>query len=229
MWRTTLSPYDWAACQNNQLSHCMMLSKLLPQAKSGDLVLFNDALKDPQNIIYGNNKFSHSGIIVVINNIPYILEIVDRNDYLLPKNVKTLTEGDVLLSPMVERIQYYPGSVSYCALKKKLNNHQNLLLSNLALTWRPKFIISRLKLLAITFTNKSWGNERFCHEFICDILQKIGITNTPIKNKIRFNLSKEMVKMINKNDIYINNYIKIVPDKLLVDHIQTPSVNLCYF
>ena len=221
-WNLSLSPANWTNCDINIIPYRIFLSKAIKQVKSGDMVLFNDNIKDVHNIMYGNNKFSHSGMIIVINNEPYVYEIVAK-DYVFHRNVNRVIDNDVKLSLLSERASNMSGNVFICPLMNALTDMQCKKFTHIINSYNPAFLHNKLKLLSIALTNKSWKKERFCHEFTCELMHKLGITSIPM-NVSRINLSKSMLTICD-GQIYNENIIQIIPDNAMIDNINVKIIN----
>ena len=207
----------------------ILSSNIIPLLKTGDLIFFSDNIKIPINIIAGNNYFSHSGIIVIIDNIPYVYEIVDVNiGYATHQDFKPFKKA-IQLTPFVDRVKYFSGHCYIASLIKPLKQEQIDKLNKFIENdyhykfvdfnkWAP-FIVTRMKL----------KSERFCHEFTADILDQIDISSEPIKQK-KYNITDSVVNLCD-GSIY-SQPIQIIPDELLLkNNIYTihnlPKLTFC--
>ena len=121
--------------------------------------------------------------------------------------------------PLDERIQNYSGTIYYSSLLKELsldetnkldyiiNNSQNYKYSN----------ISNLLLKFLLCSNKVDNKNRFCSEFVAELLHELNISSIPYKS-IKFRLSDNIVNLTN-NIIYTNPILVLV-DKLMIKDIQ---------
>ena len=216
---------NWNDCNINEYYYKILLSNVINKVKTGDLILFSDNIKVPSNSILGNNKFSHMGFIIIIDNVPYVYEMIQSGNYRVHHKMKPFTK-DIQLTKMEDRIKYYAGNMYIVSLKKPLNDIQleklNIFMQN---DYNYKFISMNNYILSI-FTKKTIHNERFCHEFVADLLYSIDITKTPFKQN-KLNLTNNIVNTFN-NTLY-SYPIHVIPDELLINNdIQnTPCLNYC--
>lgn len=141
--------------------------------KSGDIVLFRSKSKDYLTELI--EHFTHIGIVIFINNKPYILETHSKND---PLNIGISTEG-VNIYNYYDRINTYEGNIYLLKLKKPLNNIQEKkLLTNIDKYKKIKFIKNYkqyYKKYCLINLYKNTNNGMICSEFIYYILNDIGL------------------------------------------------------
>jgi len=198
----------------NKLFYKILLNDCLTTVKSGDLILFSDHIKVPINIIIGNNKFSHTGIVIVLNNKPYIYEIVDTTfGYNTHMDMKKFNKY-IQLTPLYERVKYYAGNCYLTSLNKLLSNRQLNLLTNFINTSKDYKFINFKKWFPFMLTSMIIPKQRFCHEFIADILDKIEISSEPIKQSKVF-ITNKLIELCDGN-IY-SNPVHIIPNDLIIN------------
>jgi hypothetical protein len=141
--------------------------------KTGDIVLFRSKNKDylTELII----SFTHIGMIIFIDNKPYILETHSKND---PLNIGVSTEG-VNIYNFYNRINKFEGHIYLLKLKKPLNNIQeNKLITNIDKYKKIKFIKNYknyYKKYCLINLYKNTNKGMICSEFIYYILNNIGL------------------------------------------------------
>ena len=191
----------------------MLLNDCIDKVKTGDLVLFSDNIKVPIVIMIGDRTFSHTGIVIVIDNIPYIYEIVDTiNGYKSHKNLGKFKSA-IQLTPLSDRIKYYAGNCYIASINNKLSPRQIELFKYIVKNGFDCQFVNYIKWWPFLFSNKLLNKKRFCHEFVAEILHKLNITSIPIKQS-KIVLSKKLVSICN-GDIY-SLPIQIIPDDLLI-------------
>ena len=230
LFRATLPTYQLNSprCVNNKIYYKILLDDIINNVKTGDLILFSDNVKVPINVIVGNNKFSHSGIIVVINNIPHVYEIIDsRHGYTTHKKLKPFIKP-VQLTPLHTRIKYFSGNCFISSLNQELSQNQINKLTNFINNNHYYTFINYNKWFPFIFSSFITPESRFCHEFIADILDKLQITSNLMSNS-KINLSTELINICNGN-IY-SNPIHIIPNDLLIPKNininKLPELNYC--
>lgn len=141
--------------------------------KSGDIVLFRSKNKDYLTELIIN--FTHIGMIIFIDNKPYILETHSKND---PLNIGISTEG-VNIYNFYDRINTYKGHIYLLKLKKPLNNIQEKkLLTNIDKYKKIKFIKNYknyYKKYCLIKLYKNTNKGMICSEFIYYVLNDIGL------------------------------------------------------
>lgn len=208
-------------CSHFSLYKKILLNNIITDIKPGDLLLFSS---NNYNIItrtFGNSKFSHIAIVIKINNKLYTLEMV-QNDYVYPGNKQ---QSGIITIPLEDRIQYYNGNVFIASLINPLTEDQINKL-NLYKDKNYKFLNKWNAILLFNAKNKVLGNERFCSEFISEILYNINISSIPYNS----NKLKVQTAIINLcNNIIYKNPVQIIHEKLLIDNLQNnyKALNYC--
>ncbi len=138
--------------------------------KTGDIVLFRT--KNISKLII---PFTHIGMIIFIDNKPYILETHSKND---PLNTGVSTEG-VNIYNFYDRINTYEGHIYLLKLKKPLNNIQkNKLITSIDKYKKIKFIKNYknyYKKYCLINLFKNTNKGMICSEFIYYVLNDIGL------------------------------------------------------
>lgn len=208
------------SCEKLIIYKKILLSKVLDKVKPGDLLLLSSNRYNIVTRTFGNDTFSHIAMIIEKNNKLYIYELV--TNYVWHPGQPYYT--GILITPIEERITYYNGTVYLASLINPLTNNQLLDLQNLIQNeykflpyWKFPFLLN---------TNILLGNERYCSELIAEFLDKLNISSIPV-NQNKKKLQTAIVNLCD-NVIY-NDPIQIIPDKLLIDDINTNSkkINLC--
>jgi hypothetical protein len=148
------------------------LSDVYNDIKSGDIMLFSALAHNIITSAAISSTHSHVGIVVELNGNKYILEIFG-NDYISP-NFDILR--GVHLTPLYERIMYYPGNVYIMPLKNKLTCEQESKLqefSKVQFDYEYNFINSLLRV----FIHHNFFTNKICLEHVAMALKYSGITN----------------------------------------------------
>jgi hypothetical protein len=205
--------------KNNRIYKKILFSNLKKYIKSGDLLFFSSINSDVKTRSWINNRFPHVGMIIMINNKPFIIEIIDK--YLMKPRQSEFISG-VILTPVFDRIVNYYGSVYYSSLKTPLYKEQDNILQdyvkNMSIYKYNK--ISSIIYSLFTHSKKLDNYNRFCTEFIAEILDKLNISSKPL-NSSKLNLPNEIFKLTD-GKIYTNP-IHILCDGLMVNKITEGS------
>lgn len=181
----------------------ILLSNLLNNVKSGDLLLFNHGRCNIITRTMGNPYYSHIGMIVNKDNKFYTLELI-RDDNVYPKQERY---KDMILIPLEDRITNYSGSVYHCSLINKLSKEEEDKLINY---YNPDI-------------KYSMGNS--CCVFIAKLIEHLNIA-TNINSIFVWDILNNIINLCD-NTIY-RNPINIVSDKLLIDNIdQNEKIDYC--
>lgn len=150
---------------NNYVAESSYDVEFYPQTrfKTGDLIFFR-AL-DSRHLLWTDTFFSHVGVIVVYNSVPYIFEMT-------PPNVK--------FSPIRERLaQYFSGSAFVKPLNKPLPSHVIAKIPSLIAKYQAlEYPSNGLKSVTNYVSNCSdyWQNDKFeCAKIIAFFLRDIGL------------------------------------------------------
>lgn len=214
-------PDDNKKCSDFSLYKKILLNNIIKDIKPGDLLLFSSNNYHIITRTFGNSKFSHIAIVTKIDNKLYTLEMV-QDDYVYPGNKQ---HSGLITIPLEDRIQYYNGNVFIASLINPLTEDQINKL-NLYKDKNYKFLNKWNAILLFNAKNKVLGNERFCSEFISEILYNINISSIPYNS----NKLKVQTAIINLcNNIIYKNPIQIIHEKLLIDNIQNnyKALNYC--
>ena len=203
-------------CNNYQLYKKILYNNAKHSIKNGDLVLFNSNTHNLITRTFGNSTFSHIGIIIKINNVLNVLELV-KDDFVYPGNNRY---SGIIVTPLYDRITYYNGNVSIASLKQKLTNKQITQLHNFI---NKKYVFTKYQLSSLIMSN---NNERFCSEFIAEILNELNISSIPIK-QYKIYLQTAIVNLCN-NTIY-KYPVHIISEHTLLNNIDDEynTINYC--
>jgi hypothetical protein len=201
-------------CKDLKIFKKILLSNVVNKVKEGDLILFSSNRYNILTRTFGNDTFSHIGIVVKINDKFYIYEMVEK-DYMSPK---TDYVNGISFSLIEDRIKNYNGNVYISSLINNLSEYQIEKLNNF--TKRSFNFTKRWKMPFILYTSIMLKNERFCSELIAELLNILNISNIPFKSK----KSKLQTNIINLcNDIIYYKPIHIIPDNLLINQIRNKN------
>jgi hypothetical protein len=214
-------PNNNTKCNNYKLYKKILLNNAINNIKPGDLLLFSSNKYSIITRTFGNSIFSHIGIVTIINNKLYSLEMVE-NDYVYPGNIK---HTGIIIIPIEDRIKYYNGDVYLASLIKPLNKNQINKL-NLYKDKNYKFLNRLNAIFLFNAKNKLLGNERFCSEFISEILHNINISSIPY-NSDKLKLQTAIVNLC--NDTIYKLPVQIIHEDLLINNINSnyKTINYC--
>jgi hypothetical protein len=207
-------------CKDFKLFKKIMVNNILKDIKPGDLLLFSSNNYSIITRTFGNSTFSHIAIVISIDNKLYTLEMV-QDDFVYPGNKKNT---GIITIPLEDRIRYYNGHVFLASLIKPLNNNQIDILNS----YKDKnYIFLNKKNIIWLFNakNKLLGNERFCSEYIAEILNNIYISDIPYKS-YKFHLQTAIINLCN-NTIY-KYPILLIHEKTLINSIDDDFKPLNY-
>ena len=210
---------DSSDYKNHRIYKKILFSNLKPYVKSGDLLFFSYINSDVRTRSWINNRFPHVGMIIVVNGEPFIIEIIDK--YVMKPKQSEYVSG-LILTPIFDRIVNYSGSVYYSSLKTPLSKEQNNILKdyikNIDIYKYNK--ISSIVYSLLTHSKKLDNYNRFCTEFIAEVLDKLDISSKPV-NSSKLNLPNELFKLT--DGIIYTNPIHILCDGLIVNKISEGS------
>jgi len=144
-----------------------------------------------------------------------------ENDYVYPGNIK---HTGIITIPLEDRIKYYNGNVYLASLIKPLTENQINQL-NLYKDKNYKFLNKLNAIFLFNAKNKLLGNERFCSEFISEILYNINISSIPY-NSDKLKLQTAIINLCN-NTIY-KMPVQIIHEDLLINNINLNYKTLNY-
>lgn len=208
------------SCASLKIFKKILLSDAVPQIKEGDLVLFSSNRYSILTRTFGNDTFSHIGIVTKKNDKFYIYEMVEK-DYMYPK---TNPVKNIIFSPLASRIRNYNGNIYIAPLITPLSATQINKLHEF--TERDFEFVSRWSMPFKLYTTNKSSNKRFCSELIAELLDEIDISDVPI-NSYKKDLHTSIVNLCNNKIFY--KPIHIIPDSLLVKNIQNKDnyINYC--
>lgn len=145
--------------------------------KTGDLVLFKSL--QSHHKIFSNSYFSHIGIIIMMDNVPTVLELQKTYEmqgatytggvklYSLEERVKFYTEGAICIKPInkpldSKRLTLLPEIINWAKNVQYTNNDGNL--------WLTEYCIGNIWDSATEFPFD-------CAKFIASILNKLHLFN----------------------------------------------------
>lgn len=207
---------DHYNCKYNKIYKKILFSDLYPYFKTGDLLLFSFNNVDIKSRGFVNNRFSHMAMIYENNGNLYTLEM-NSIDLISSDNNQLYKNFNIM--PLDERIQNYSGNIYYSSLLKELTEDEKNKLNNIinnAKNYKYSSI-SNLCLNFLLFSNKLDNKNRFCSEFIAEILHKLDISSIPY-NSIKFRLSDNIVDLT--DNIIYTNPILILVDKLMIKDLK---------
>ena len=160
-------------------------------------------------------------MVIQINNKLYTLEMVE-DDYIYPGNVQ---HTGVITIPLEDRIQYYNGQIYLASLIHPLNTQQINKLNSYK-DKNYKFLTKKNIIFLFNAKNKLLGNERFCSEFISEILHNINISSIPYQSD-KTKLQTEIINLTH-NTIY-KRPVQLIHEKLLINNINLnyDTINYC--
>jgi len=205
--------------KNHRIYKKILFSNLKGYIKSGDLLFFSSITTDVRTRSWINNRFPHVGMIIIVNNEPFIIEIVDN--YVMKPRQTDFVSG-LILTPIFDRIVNYSGSVYYSSLRNSLSKEKEIILQdyikNTSIYKYNK--ISSIIYSLLTHSKKLDNYNRFCTEFIAEVLDKLDISSKPL-NSSKLNLPNELFKLT--DGIIYTNPIHILCDGLIVNKISEGS------
>ena len=209
-----------SSCKDLKIFKKILLSDIINKIKEGDLILFSSNRHNIITRTFGNDIFSHIGIVVKKNNKFYIYEMVEK-DYIYPKEDLVT---NILFSPFEKRIKNYNGNVYISSLLNNLSENQIDELHNFTKNYFN--FTKRWKMPLIMHTKKVSINERFCSELIADLLNILNISNIPIQSK-KIKLHTNIIDLCNDRIYY--KPVHIIPDNLLIKDIRNKNnyINFC--
>lgn len=164
IYKYSIDEPNYDLCHNTKKYDIALLDNNIENIKSGDLILYSAYSYDPYVRIFSDKVFSHFGIVVKINNIYYILELLDQ----YPLNNKLYKNKS--LFPLYDRISKYSGNCFISRIKNPLNNHQlNLLIQ---LVNEDITFLSPVQLYVSVINNLTFSNRSTCSWYIYNILKK---------------------------------------------------------
>lgn len=193
----------------------ILFSNLDKYLKSGDLLLFSSSNVDIKTRSWINSRFAHMGMVVKYNHKKYVIEMLN-SDLMYP--TQTIPKSNMTITPLFDRVANYAGSVYYSSLNTPLTKQQeDILISDyLSISNKYKYKYNKQSNIIyslLTHSNKLDGNNRFCTEFIADIVNVLGIASEPV-NATKFNIPNEMFKLT--DGIIYTNPIHILCDNLMI-------------
>lgn len=204
-------------CERNVIYKKILYSDIKNNLKSGDLLFFISRNLNWSHVItrgYGHNEFTHIGIIIKINNKLYSCEMVE-SEKLKPGSVDVYGFN---VFPLKTRVKNYIGDVYVASLINPLSEDKYNIFRNYIHTNNYKFPTAFNIYKKYLFNNtKLNDNDRYCGEFVSEILYLMGISDIP-KNAKNEHKILELSNLCN-NKIY-KNQIHLINDDLLIKDIN---------
>ena len=210
---------DHNNCKYNKIYKKILFSDLYPYFKTGDLLFFSFNDVDILTRGFINYRFPHMAMIYENNGKLYTLEIIDK-DSISPYDKTNYTNFNMF--PLDQRIKYYSGTVYYSSLIKELSINKKNKLDNFINRANNYTYASSCRLLLIFLLHYSKvdiGN-RFCSEFVAELLHILDISSKPY-NSTKFNLTETMLDLTN-NTIYTNP-VFIISDEFMIKDIKNSN------
>ena len=202
----------------------ILYSDVYKYFKTGDLLFFSFNDVDIKIRTFIHNRFSHVGMIYKENDDLYIIELSD-GDLIKPYDTNTI--NNVQLVPLEDKIKFYSGNVYYSELLKPLSNTQihtlNKFLNKSSKYKYTSFLFMLYQFLLVS--NTIYGHNRFCTEYIAEILYKLNISYKPYRAN-KFNINNAIYDLAN-NDIYTNPIHIIVNDLLIKSINKSNYIKYC--
>jgi len=220
-----LLPVIYKKLYENKQKHIKVYDYKTIEYNTGDVIFFkwrdvnffNNSQYTLQNygediirVLYDGNTFSHVGVIIVINDIPYIYELVENfiykkelRCYYSKKKLKNKfnVTPHAVLHPLKD-IETYNGDVFIMKCNQEINSKQifNMLKKfTKAKRFVPMILICRIK-------NIRPYSKYTCSGFVVDILNFFNILKIKNPNSLS---PVDMYSLCLKNKCYSNNVIKI--------------------
>lgn len=178
-----------------KLYYKILYSNLKNKFDSGDLLLFSNYKYDFFSRSLGNPTISHIAIVVLINSIPYTLELVLKEKIYPDKPYVK----NVILINLEDRLKNYDGNIYYSKLLKPLNNTQ----------------IN--KLLEMINLKVQYNLKNQCGSFIAKIIDELKISNNTY-TKLFWRIHNNIIQLTNTN-IY-SEPIQIIQNESIIDSID---------
>lgn len=205
-------------CNNYLVHKKILLSDLITNIKSGDLLLYSYSDVDSTNFgnrLFGHSRFPHIAIVIKINNKLFTCEMV-ANDKIEPGNPNFYTGMNIF--PLETRICHYTGNVYIASLIKPLTNKQYNIFYNIIQNKKYKFSNKfNVALQFLSNTTEMSSNKRFCGELIVEIINSMKLLNKPIHAK-KHMLTTAIIDLC--DNITYTYPIHIICDKLIIKDIN---------
>ena len=199
MYKTGKGEY----CSDFPLYKKILISKVLNDCESGDLILFSNIRCDIITRTMGNPYFSHIGIILKELDGVYIIEVVN-DDYVYKKESK---KSDMIYNPLVDRVKNYSGYVYYSKLINRLSSENEIKLKEI-----------RKRENRFTILNN-------CGYFIGKVLEETNIARNITSWKF-WTIHNKIIDLC--DNITYGVPIQLIADELLLNNItENKLVNYC--
>jgi len=194
----------------------MLYSDVKKYFKPGDLLFFSFINADIKTRSWINSRFPHIGMIVRYNDELFVIELVG-DDNIRPRD--TEIHKNAIITPLFDRISNYAGSVYYASLKSKLSAKNEKILEEYVINRKMYNYATKPQVLCglFTYSKKLYKKNRYCTEFIAEILDAIDISSKPV-NSSKISLTNEIFNLTD-GSIYTKP-VHILCDKLMIKKIS---------
>lgn len=212
-------PISDDTCKAYKLYKKILYTDVLSQVKSGDLVFFDHNITSIYERRFGHSQFSHIGIVIEINNKPYICDLNPEDIFI---NNKQIISKGLNIIPLYNRIYNYNGYVYIASLKNELDDIQKQKLISIINEKKRIDFLSTSKLVYSYITNSKYvyENEMLCNEFIAYILDELQITNNLLYSNKK-DLSNNIIQLSNSNLYY--KPVHIIIDNLIIKNLYNDN------
>lgn len=190
-------------CKDLILYNKILLSNVIKEVKSGDLLLFSNYKYKVVSRTLGNPSFGHLGMVMMKDGIPYSIELV-YNDIIFPGQPK---QRNVIINKLEDRINAYSGYIFHSKLVNDLNDMQ------------------KIKLIELSKQHVTYNLSNQCGSYIANLIEELGIAEN-IYTKKFWKIHNNIINLT-KNNVY-SHPIQIISDNLLINSIHdNKMINFC--
>lgn len=199
IWFIIKDSFNDTKCKDLILYNKILLSNVLKDVKSGDLLLFSNYKYKVVSRTFGNPSFSHIGMVMMKDGIPYSIELV-YNDIIFPGKPK---QRNVIINKLEDRINAYSGYIFHSKLLKELTDTQ------------------KIKLLELSKKHVIYNLSNQCGTYIANIIEALGIAKDIYTKKL-WKIHNNIINLT-KNNTY-SHPIQIISDNLLISSIYDNKI-----
>lgn len=170
------------------------IDNLYNYINTGDLIFFSSNQYNIKSRILFNNKFSHIGFVININNNKYIIDMLN-NDYVFTSKSPY---SNINIFDLKYRIEQYAGYCYYAKYNKIFTEQQYAKLLNI-LKYRNNitYTTSLIKNLSKLIFNNKYKDNMVCIEYVAYLLTNLDIYNC--NNIHKKNLMDRIIKLCDGN------------------------------
>jgi hypothetical protein len=194
--------YREQTCESYDINLYINYKDIKDTLKQGDIILFSAYSFEISTRLLGDQSYSHIGMVIEDENKLYSLEMVD-GDYILPGEQLSY---NIIKTPLYERIANYGGYV-FISSKREINTYEENDKIKKISNRQYKFSTKSEQIKTILF-NKNYKNNKFCSEYIAEILTELNIIDS--NNTSKRNIHSEIIKLCG-GKIYMDP-IRIITD-----------------